>query len=134
MIKVKVMAGFLQSSLKLRNLLNTNGFLKQLTQTPAMVLTLIMSLQSGEHQIQALRSVGHLRPRWTFEPRPKWPSATWDQRPLGLSHRIYSNSLLRICTPKLTGRSKNHTFLTQYWVYIFLVLSEFAISHVLYKF
>ena len=26
---------------------------------------------SGEHQ--TLRSVGHLRPGWTFEPRPKWP-------------------------------------------------------------
>ena len=28
---------------------------------------------SGEHQIQTLRSVSHLRPGWTFEPRPKWP-------------------------------------------------------------
>ena len=28
---------------------------------------------SGEHQIQTLRCVGHLRPGWTFEPRPKWP-------------------------------------------------------------
>ena len=27
---------------------------------------------SGEHQVQTLRSVGHLRPGWTFEPRPKW--------------------------------------------------------------
>ena len=28
---------------------------------------------SGEHQIQTLRFVGHLRPWWTIEPRPKWP-------------------------------------------------------------
>ena len=28
---------------------------------------------SGEHQIQTLRFVGHLRPGWTIEPRPKWP-------------------------------------------------------------
>ena len=28
---------------------------------------------SGEHQIKTLRCVGHLRPGWTFEPRPKWP-------------------------------------------------------------
>ena len=28
---------------------------------------------SSEHQIQTLRFVGHLRPGWTIEPRPKWP-------------------------------------------------------------
>ena len=35
--------------------------------------------QHSDHQIQTLRSVIHLRPGWTFEPRPKWPH--WPFRP-----------------------------------------------------
>ena len=36
----------------------------------------------------------------------------------------------RICTPKWTNTSKNHTFLTQFWEYILLVLIQFAINRV----
>ena len=52
--------------------------LQGILQKPAMILTLTFNLTlnckiSGEHQIQTLKSVGHLRPGWTSEPRPKWP-------------------------------------------------------------
>ena len=58
---------------------------------------------SGKHQIQILRSVGLLRPGWTFEPRPEWPMggllrltqmAIGHLRPVQKGHRPFETSAI----------------------------------------